>query len=161
MTQKSLNIGCGKDILKDSVNLDIYPFPGVDIVHDIHKRWPFETGAFDQILAHHVLEHCKDLIFVLNEAHRCLMVSGVISIKVPWCLGEWARGDPSHVRFFDHNSFSPFSDWWQDYKHLGISGPWHKISQEYIHRPVDDNTKFLQFMGFSTCREMFTILQRR
>ena len=155
-----LNIGSGPHPPKGQVNLDIHPFPGVDIVHDIQQPWPFPDLTFSRINAHHVLEHLSALIPAMNQAYRCLKFGGTISIKVPWWSGEWAHGDPSHIRFFDHNSFSPFSDWWQDYRHLAIAGPWLKLSQTYTHRPQDHNTQFLQQMGFSTCTEMITILQR-
>lgn len=155
-----LNIGCGPDPPKGPVNLDIYPFPGVDVVHDIQQPWPFPDSYFSRINAHHVLEHLSDLVPPINEAYRCLLPLGLLAITVPWWSGEWAHGDPSHKSFFDHNTFSAFSDWWQSFRHLGITGPWLKLSQTYTHRPPDQNTPFLQKMGFSTCREMTTILQR-
>lgn len=155
-----LNIGCGRDIKQGYINLDIYPAPGVDLVHDIEQPWPFPDQIFSEILAHHILEHVHNLVSVMNEAFRTMARGGRLSIKVPWWAGEWARGDPSHIRFFDHNSFSPFSDWFTLYRHLHIAGPWCKLSQNYNHRPQDANSQFLKAMGFSTCRQMHLILQR-
>jgi SAM-dependent methyltransferase len=155
-----LNLGCGSDIRKGFINLDLYPFAGVDVVHDIQRPWPFPDQSFSEIHANHVLEHCLDLIAAMNEAFRCCRPLGSFFIRVPWWSGEWARGDPSHVRFFDHNSFSPFSDWFSDYRHLSIRGPWVKVSQQYVFRELDQNSSFLQEMGFSPCRELFVHLSR-
>jgi len=160
MKPGKLNIGCGKDIRPGFINLDIVASPGVDVVHNIEYPWHFAHRSFSLIVAHHVLEHCRNLVDVMNEAYRCMQPGGGFSIKVPWWAGEWARGDPSHVRFFDHNSFSPFSDWFSVYKQLGIDHPWNKVSQTYLIRKQDENSVFLKEMGFSTCQEMSVILER-
>ncbi len=34
---KKLNLGCGKDIRKGYINLDLKKLPGVDIVHNNHQ----------------------------------------------------------------------------------------------------------------------------
>ena len=160
LASRKLNIGCGKDIRPGFINLDIVKAPGVDVVHNIEYPWHFEPQSFSLIVAHHVLEHCRNLVDVMNEAYRCMQPGGRFSIKVPWWSGEWAHGDPSHVLFFDHNSFSAFSDWFPVYKQLGIHHSWKKVSQTYLHRKKDENSAFLKEMGFSTCQEMSVVLQR-
>jgi predicted SAM-dependent methyltransferase len=55
---KRLNVGCGLNIKKDWINLDLHKLEGVDVVHDIEKiPWPFEDNYFDEIECFHVLEH--------------------------------------------------------------------------------------------------------
>jgi len=66
---KKLNLGCGKDIRKGYINLDLKKLPGVDIVHNINKKFPFKTNSFDEIYASHILEHVDDLIFTMEELH--------------------------------------------------------------------------------------------
>lgn len=158
--KKELNIGCGPTLKRGCINLDKYAFPGVDIVHDIEKKWPFDDNEFDSIYASHILEHCHDLISVINEAYRCLKKGGRFYIEVPWWAGEWAHGDPTHVRFFDHNSFSVYSDWYDRYRCLGIAGPWKKISQDYDYTSSRSDLTFLTKMGFSTCLCMRVVLER-
>jgi predicted SAM-dependent methyltransferase len=67
---KKLNLGCGKKIKKEYVNLDLYPLPGVDVVADINKPLPFENDTFDEVLTEHVLEHMVELDPLLGELHR-------------------------------------------------------------------------------------------
>ena len=56
-----LNIGCGKDIKPEFVNLDNVKLPGVNLVHDLDKfPWPFEDNSFEYIRAISVLEHLED-----------------------------------------------------------------------------------------------------
>lgn len=157
---KKLNIGCGLDSHPDFINLDIVKYPEVDIVHDIRQPWPFKDNYFDEVHANHVLEHCHELIFIMNESFKKLARPGLMYITVPWWAGEWAHGDPTHVRFFDHNSFSVFSDWYDRYKYLGLSGPWIKLSQNYYFVPPGSDTAFLNKMGFSTCLAMSVVLQK-
>jgi predicted SAM-dependent methyltransferase len=142
------------------INLDLRPFPGVDIVHDVSEHWPFLNQRFEEIHANHVLEHVHQLIFVMNEAWRCLRPAGKIYISVPWWSGTWARGDPTHVRQFDHNTFNYFSDWFERSKYLGIQGPWKKLAQDYDLEPPDADRNFLKKFGFSDILQMRLILEK-
>lgn len=155
-----LNIGCGHDIRPDFINIDKIPFDGVDVVLDIEKPWPFPDESISEIVASQVLEHNYELIFIMNEAFRCMQRSGKFYISVPWWAGSWQRGDPTHVREFDHNSFSIFSDWYDRYTYLGISGPWRKVSQTYDFDLTDPGPGFLKKMAFSSCYRMNVLLER-
>ena len=68
---KKLNIGCGKDIKKDYINLDKAKAPGVDVIHDIDQYpWPFEDNYFDEVYGRDVIEHVKDLFKAMMEIKR-------------------------------------------------------------------------------------------
>ena len=59
---------------------------GVDfIVHDLHERLPFGSGAFDIVVSGLVLEHLRDLPAFFSEARRVLNSRGraVISAMHP------------------------------------------------------------------------------
>lgn len=103
MTNKTLILGCGPLMIgehrgENETRLDIIKWPEVDIVRDIEKGLPFANKTFDKIIARHVLEHIKDLVFVMMEIHRVLKIGGIIDIEVPY--GKNARIDPTHKRFF-------------------------------------------------------------
>jgi len=157
---KKLNLGCGNDIHNDMINLDIRPFPGVDLVHDINYDWPFLPDRFQEIHAHHILEHAANLTFQMNQAWRILEPHGLFIITVPWFSGGWAHGDPGHRLFFDHTSFDPFSTAHDRFINHGIKGPWLKKTQDYIFEPLDANFQFLKQMGISICLGMKLTLQK-
>lgn len=156
-----LNLGCGLDIHADMINLDLHPLPGVDITHDINSPWPFTAARFTEIHANHVLEHCPSLIFQMNQAHRVLKPKGVLFISVPWFSGQWAHGDPQHIHFFDHHSFTPFAQGYDRYKHYGIKGPWLELSKTFQWEPPDVDLNWLREMGFSRCLGIAIALQRQ
>ena len=156
----SLNLGAGSDIHSDMINLDLRPLPGIDIVHDIKFFWPFPSSRFTSIHANHILEHCPNLIFQLNQAWRVLKDQGTLFISVPWWSGTWARGDPEHIRQFDHNSFAPFSTWYARYAYLGIKGPWLLHSQDFYTEPDNADPHFFARFGFSRILSMSVVLKK-
>ena len=155
-----LNLGCGRDCHPDFINLDLAPFPGVDLIHDLQTPWPFPNDRFTEIHANQVLEHCEKLIFVMNQAFRVLRRGGTYHISVPWWAGAWQRGDPQHCRQFDQNSFLPFSQWHANYKHQGIKGPWKLVTQTYDTDPAAKDPDYRARFGFSIIIAMHVILEK-
>jgi SAM-dependent methyltransferase len=95
-----LNLGCGKDIRKDWINLDLVDLPGVDIVHDINNiPLPFDDNIFDEILCSSVLEHVE-YVPLLRDLHRILKPGGRLSAIVPHFSSKHAFADPTHIRYF-------------------------------------------------------------
>lgn len=82
-----LNLGGGNSKRENYINIDIYPFENVDVLHDIEKTLPFEDNVFEHIYSSHVLEHCSTLSIssILKECYRVLQNNGTIEIIVP-CL---------------------------------------------------------------------------
>jgi len=66
-------------------------FPRVQThVGDCQGKLAFPDGAFDRVLAVHVLEHSPNLPAAVREMHRlCHPERGVISVVLP-CEGGWA-----------------------------------------------------------------------
>jgi len=59
---KKLNLGCSYNIREDYVNLDILPFKGANVQHDLNKfPYPFEDNYFDIFYSIIVLQH------IINE----------------------------------------------------------------------------------------------
>lgn len=106
---KKLNVGCGTDVRKGWVNLDVVKLPGVDVVHDVNMiPWPFESNEFDEVLCQDVLEHVNDVLKVLKEIHRVLKPKGIVRIRVPHFTSAMAHNDPTHKHFFAWDSFEYF-----------------------------------------------------
>jgi len=106
-----LNVGCGKDIKKDYINIDVVKLPGVDVVHNLNKfPWPFKDDKFDEILCSHVLEHVTDFERTIKEIHRILKKGGIVKITVPHFSGVGAWTCPQHKRAFGYFTFDFFCE---------------------------------------------------
>ena len=104
-----LNVGCGKDIRSDCVNLDVANLPGVDVVHDLTKfPWPFEDGRFGSIELINVLEHLPDTIATLEELHRIARPDATVTIRVPFWNSPDMLADPTHKRSFSERTLNFF-----------------------------------------------------
>lgn len=80
-----LNLGSGNSSNGGYTNVDIYPFPNVNVVHDIEKTLPFEDNSVEHIYTSHALEHCTmDAVpKMLKDWYRVLAPKGTIKIIVP------------------------------------------------------------------------------
>tara|TARA_R100000458_G_C8277801_1_gene253531 strand:+ start:4677 stop:5954 length:1278 start_codon:yes stop_codon:yes gene_type:complete len=77
-----------------------------DIVFDLEKpNWPFEDGSVGVFRAQDAVEHMKDPLNTMKEIYRCLADYGWVIIEVPSTDGRGAFQDPTHVSFWNSNSF--------------------------------------------------------
>lgn len=105
---KKLNLGCGNDIRKDWINLDIIGKKGVNVIHDLNKiPLPFTDNSFDYILCIDVLEHIN-YFPLMNELYRILKKNGILMIKVPHFTSRSNYADPTHINMFSSNTFHYF-----------------------------------------------------
>lgn len=75
-----------------------------DVICDLNERWPFEDNSVGVFRANDVIEHLRNPVHTMNEAHRCLVHGGLFLIEVPSTDGRGAFQDPSHVSFWNQNS---------------------------------------------------------
>ena len=76
-----------------------------DVNTDLNERWPFEDSSVGVIHAAHIFEHLYDPIHTMNEAFRVLAPGGFLFCEVPSTDGRGAFQDPTHVSFWNINSF--------------------------------------------------------
>jgi glycosyltransferase involved in cell wall biosynthesis len=76
-----------------------------DIIHDLNTPWPFEDSSVGCIRAMDIFEHLKDPFFSMSELYRVLAPGGWAMIQVPSTDGRGAFQDPTHVSFWNENSF--------------------------------------------------------
>ena len=100
-----LNLGCCDRRIDGYLGVDRVPGPAVDWVVDLSQPWPFEPDSVTQIMAHDVIEHLPDKILTMNEIHRVLVMGGRVDIVVPTTDGRGAFQDPTHVSYWNRNSF--------------------------------------------------------
>lgn len=113
---KILNIGSGiKKYGNRCVNLDIEPFPGVDVMSDA-RNMPFKDESFDLVLLEYVTEHVSDSSKMMAEINRVLKKEGVVFSTVPFMQSY--HGNPrDYYRF----TVDGFVEIWQNYKFEKIS----------------------------------------
>lgn len=96
--ETKLNLGCGDDIRKGFINVDIRKNKGVDIVHDLNKKLPFKNGSVDYIYCSHVLEHLKDPTMFVREMYRVSKNGATIYLRVPHFSMFGTYADMTHIR---------------------------------------------------------------
>jgi predicted SAM-dependent methyltransferase len=72
---------------------------------DLNETWPFEDNSIGCIIANDIVEHLKNPIHFMKEAHRVLVDNGMLLISVPSTDGRGAFQDPTHISFWNENSF--------------------------------------------------------
>lgn len=92
-----------------------------DIITDLDGTWPFEDNSVGVIRAYDIFEHLRDPIHTMKECYRVLAPGGWIFAQVPSTDGRGAWQDPTHISFWNENS-------WLYYSHAN----WAK----YIGTPV-------------------------
>lgn len=73
-----LDVGCG-DFSKGDINVDTKMFSCVDVVCSA-EALPFKDRCFDEVVSHHVIEHCLHPDRMVKEAMR---VAKRVSIVTP------------------------------------------------------------------------------
>lgn len=76
-----------------------------DVIADLNARWPLEDDTVAVIRAYDVFEHLRDPLHVMRECYRVLKPGGWIIGQVPSTDGRGAFQDPTHVSFWNENSF--------------------------------------------------------
>ncbi len=99
---RKLDLGGRFDKLNGYDSVDLMD---ADIITDLNDRWPFEDNSVGVIKAHDILEHLKNPIHVMKEAYRVLKPGGYFMILAPSTDGRGAFQDPTHISFFNENSF--------------------------------------------------------
>ncbi|OIP76652.1 MAG: hypothetical protein AUK48_05515 [Oscillatoriales cyanobacterium CG2_30_44_21] len=100
-----IDLGCGDWKPEGFIGVDIAPRPNVDVVANLNSRFPFPDSSADVIRAYDVIEHLQDRIHTMNELWRVAKPDGVIDIRVPSTDGRGAFQDPTHISFWNINSF--------------------------------------------------------
>lgn len=119
--QRILVLGCGNGLeagyMHHLMGAQVY---GIDIEKDFHPwgqknatlsnydggRLPFHDGFFDAVYSYHVLEHVKDVPFVLSEVRRVVRPNGVVYVGVPnksRLIGYMGMNDKSMYRKLRQN----------------------------------------------------------
>ena len=97
-----LDLGGRFNAWPDYTTVDLFD---ADIECDLNERWPIEDNSVGVLRASHILEHLADPIHAMNEAFRVLAPGGWLLAEVPSTDGRGAYQDPTHITFWNENSF--------------------------------------------------------
>ncbi len=134
----NVNIGCGTNLVKGFVNIDLVPPSNAD---DTFKQGsvlelPLENGSVDYIIMDQVLEHLAmdDVIPALHEIRRVLKTGGRCVIVVPdfeGAVNQWLDANLNST--FDPMKYRWFSE--VIYGNQAHEGEYHKtpMSPRYMH----------------------------
>lgn len=75
------------------------------ITYDLDEGIPLGDNSVGVINASHIIEHLRDPLKTMREIHRVLADGGWAFIEVPSTDGRGAWQDPTHVSFWNENSF--------------------------------------------------------
>lgn len=76
-----------------------------DVITDLNQQWPFASSSVMAFRCHDIIEHLPDKQHTMSELHRCLVPGGWALINVPSTDGRGAWQDPTHVSYWNQNSF--------------------------------------------------------
>lgn len=68
------------------IELEVYPYPEIDIVCDLTQLNPFRPECFDAILLFNVLEHVYDTHTLLSVLSKILKPGGVLLVAIPFMV---------------------------------------------------------------------------
>jgi predicted O-linked N-acetylglucosamine transferase (SPINDLY family)/SAM-dependent methyltransferase len=136
-----LRVDLGCDIWKQPgfIGVDIAPGEGVDIVADLNQKFPFADSSIDEVKAHDVIEHLQDRLHTMNEIWRTCKPGAIVDIRVPSTDGRGAFQDPTHVSFWNINSFMYYAQEFPAYLELsrryGFQGEFRILNLEQEEAP--------------------------
>lgn len=119
-----LNLGCSDRLRPGYINVDSFRPPNADDSFqqaDLEAYWPWPDSCIEDIVADDIIEHLPDKIHTMNEAHRVLVPGGRFHIFVPTTDGRGAWQDPTHVSYWNRNSFWYYTKGVAEYERFHIS----------------------------------------
>lgn len=106
---KALDLGAAHNKPNGYLGVDQYEGPGVDVVCDITQGIDLPDSSVGVIRAVDFLEHIPDKIAIFNEMYRLLAHGGMLLSLTPSTDGRGAFQDPTHVAYYNENSYWYFT----------------------------------------------------
>lgn len=122
-----LNIGCGRTIRPDWINLDCVALEGVDIVGDCSKPETYSSipdNSLEIIEMSHILEHIYDPLPMFEALWHKAKDGCLLHIAVPHGANDMAFADPQHIRQYFPSSFQFFAQPAYKRADYGYRGDW-------------------------------------
>lgn len=101
----AVDLGAAHNRPAGYLGVDQHPGPSVDIVATLPAPLDLPDSSVGVIRAVDFLEHVVDKVGVINEIYRLLAPGGLLLAQTPSTDGRGAFQDPTHVAFYNENSF--------------------------------------------------------
>ena len=101
----ALDLGAAHRKPPGYLGVDQFPGEGVDIVATLPERLDLPDGSVGLIRAVDFLEHVPEKVPLINELYRLLAPGGMLLTMTPSSDGRGAYQDPTHVAYYNENSF--------------------------------------------------------
>lgn len=108
-----------------------------DIIADLNEKRPLEDGSVGVIRAHDAMEHLVDKEHTMKEIYRVLAPWWILLSSTPSTDGRWAFQDPTHVAFWNENSFWYWIKWRVQPKYIYNTEHLFMESRLYTRFPSD------------------------
>ncbi len=109
-TKIVIELGCGPSKQADTIGIDAFQLPGVDIVTNLENGLPFiPDNSVDEISSVHFLEHINNIEFLIKEIHRVLKPTGIHKAIVPHFSNPHYYSDLTHKKFFGLYTFDYYA----------------------------------------------------
>jgi SAM-dependent methyltransferase len=103
-----IDIGGGLNPYPEYTTVDLRE--NSDYVCDLNDGIPLPDNSVGVLNASHILEHLHDKTKIMGEIHRVLAHGGWAFIEIPSTDGRGAFQDPTHVSYWNENSFLYYTD---------------------------------------------------
>lgn len=101
----AIDLGAAHGKPEGYLGVDIYKNDDVDYVANISDGLDLPDSSVGVIRAADFLEHIPDKVGLFNELYRLLAHGGMLLTNTPSTDGRGAFQDPTHVSFYNENSF--------------------------------------------------------
>jgi ubiquinone/menaquinone biosynthesis C-methylase UbiE len=130
-----LDLGCGPSKKEGFYGVDSRKFPGVDLVFDLTKKWPWKDGSVDEVHCSHMVEHLTwpQRVHFFNEMWRVMKADAKATVITPHWASNRFYGDPTHQ--------APFSE----FAYFYLNREWRKANAPH----TDYTCNFEASWGFS------------
>ncbi|MER5427725.1 glycosyltransferase [Streptomyces sp. NPDC002588] len=106
----ALDLGSARRKPPGYTGVDKQPGEGVDIVATLPDRLDLPDDSVGLLRAVNFLEHVPAKVPLINELYRLLAPGGMLLVSTPSSDGRGAYQDPSHVAYYNENSFWYYTD---------------------------------------------------
>lgn len=138
-----LNLGCSDRFKPGYMNVDLVDCRTNTSVEfrqvDLSQPWPWPDSSVEEIVVDDIIEHLPDKILTMNEIHRVLIPGGLVHIFVPTTDGRGAWQDPTHVSYWNRNSFLYYTQndphYTRFHEAYGIHGCFRVVSEKMDEYP--------------------------